>query len=116
MTEASTALALSVPKGPAQTRARAVIAARKVCRWPCIAIAIEGDIPRQIAEKLDVVGSIGIEMNTPWLRQRRQDAGINIEAGFVEAKELHGSYNDGSCKTLVTQRLGRGFIVGILPA
>jgi hypothetical protein len=51
---------LSISERPAEPRASSVVAAGK-CRGRLIVpIAIKGEVPRQIAEELDVVGRIGI--------------------------------------------------------
>ena len=78
---------LAVAKGQAQAGGRSVVAACKTWWWAIIPIAIEGEIPVQFAEKLDVVRSTQIEVHAAKVRNGRQEGSIRCKGSSVKAEK-----------------------------
>src|SRR5208283_3677029 len=100
---------------PAQARAATVVAARKVGWWLVVPVAIERDIPGQVAGDLDVVGSIGIELDAAGFGKNREKRRGDIEIGFVEPEKLNPPSDQGSPKILRACGIDGLLISRVLP-
>ena len=79
---------LAVAKGQAQPRSCSVVAAGKTWWWAVIPITIESEIPIQFAPKLDIVGSVQIEVISTRVRNGRKEGSIQCEGSSVESEKL----------------------------
>src|SRR5208337_4131967 len=99
-----------IPKRPAKPRTGAVVASRKVGRRPVVPVAIERDVPLQVAEQLHVVSSVQIEMDTA----RLENPG-DIQVGLVEPEKFRLPADQTGCDTLRALRDDGMLIVRVLP-
>ena len=83
---------------------------------PVVPIAIERDIPSQAAIEPYVISRVRVEKDTPWLRQRWEHRGSDVQIGFVESEELHlGGHHCG--RDVWTGLRIRGLRIGcVLPS
>src|SRR5271157_4507232 len=105
-----------IPKRPAKSRTGAVVASRKVGRRPVVPVAIERDVPLQVAEQLHVVSSVQIEMDTARLGNGRQENSGDIQVGLVEPEKFRLPSDQTSCDALLALRDDGMLIVRVLPA
>src|SRR5215469_758971 len=75
-------------EGPANPGTGSVITTGKAGRGPVIPVAVEGDVPFQIADELDVVGRVSVETKSARIRERRQKSRGRLKIGFAEFEEL----------------------------
>jgi hypothetical protein len=64
---------LFIAKGPAKARAAAIVATGKTMRRLVVPVAVKRQIPRQVAEELEVIGGIGIETDAARIRDGGKD-------------------------------------------
>src|SRR5208283_3008743 len=107
---------LPVAKRPAQPRAGAVVASREVRRRPVVPVAIERDIPCQVAEDLHIIRSIHIEMDATGLGDGRQQNSGDVQGSFVEPEEFRLPGDQAGFDALRALRDRGMLIVRVLPA
>jgi hypothetical protein len=74
---------LPIAKRPAEPRTGTVVAAGEIGRRLVVPVAIERDIPGEVAEELDVIGRIHIEVNAPGHRNGRENIwALKSSGGF----------------------------------
>src|SRR5208283_321472 len=108
-------LPLPYAERPAQARASTVVAARKMGRWLVVPVAVERDIPGQVAGDLDVVGSIGIELDAAGFGKGWEKRRGDIEIGFVEPEKLNPPSDQGSSEILPPCGIDDLLISRVLP-
>ena len=59
-------------KRPTESCTASIVTADKAWRRPVVPVSIERKVPLQIADDLDVIGSVEVEAETAWIRNRRQ--------------------------------------------
>lgn len=74
-------------KCPAQPRATPVVAPGKAWWRLVIPVAIKRDIPRQVAEDLDVIGRVGIDSDATRLGKGWQDSSGCAQIRLAELEE-----------------------------
>jgi len=82
-------MALLITERPAEAWAHSRIAARKGCRRLAVPVAVEREIPREVAPKLDVIRHVEIGIDARGLVQRRENRGLHGQIGLVEFEEFH---------------------------
>jgi hypothetical protein len=80
---------LAVAKSVANAAAGAIVAARESWRGLIVPVAVERQIPGELAPKLDVVGDVEIGVDAAGFGEGGEDYSGQIEVGFVEAEELY---------------------------
>ena len=83
--------------GPTEPRTDAIVTSGEALWRLRIPVAIKRDIPFQIADDFDVIGSVRIDSNSAWVGQHRQYGGSCIEVGLAELEEP-GIKIDQSCR------------------
>jgi len=79
---------LAVAKVDTQAGASAVITGREL-RWgPIIPIAVESEIPVELAPKLDRISGIQIEVQAARIRNRREQSCADCQTGPIESEQL----------------------------
>src|ERR1035437_461754 len=89
---------LPIAKRPAEPRTGAVVAAGEMGGRLVVPVAVERDIPREVAENLYVIGRVHIEVHAPGYRYRRENTSGDVQVGLVETEKFrvrgdHGSGN-----------------------
>ena len=91
-------------EGPAQPRTGPIVTANKA-RWRLIIpIAIERDIPRQIAGNLDVVCRIHVELYAAWLIECGKECSGEVKVRFVKLEQPYFAGNQPRNKILGLDR------------
>src|SRR5271166_2707 len=87
-----------------------------MCRRLIVPVAVEGDVPLQVAGDLDVVSRVSFHEDPARLRKSREGVGANIQVGFVEAEELELRTDPGRAD--IFRRHGcRGlYVIDVLPS
>jgi hypothetical protein len=86
--------ALAVAKSVSKTGTCAVVAAREAGRGLFVPVAVEGQVPSELAPELDVVGDIKIGVNS-------QNSRDYVEVDLVETEETYLPDNQSRCDLLV---------------
>jgi len=85
-------LAHSLKKGAAKTYAKAgtssVIAMRKTQWRPIVPVAVEREIPVELAPELNVVGRIEIELNSSRIGNGWKQIAADRQTGPIEAEQF----------------------------
>ena len=80
---------LAVAKCVGNAGTGAVVATREAWRRLIVAVAVEREIPSDLAPKFDVVGDVDIGMHAARVGDGWQYIRSDVEIGFVEVEELH---------------------------
>ena len=80
---------LTVAKSVGDPGTCAVVAAGKAGWGLIVPVAVERDIPSELAPKLDVVSDINIGVDTPGIGKGRQNSRDDVEVGPVETEQTH---------------------------
>src|ERR1700739_1805664 len=102
-------------KGPAESRTGSIIAAGETGRRPIVPVTVERDIPRQVADELNVIGRIRIETEAARLRECRKKCCGYIQIGFIKLEEIDLRPNHRSCKILFAYWDEGRVVVRVLP-
>ena len=81
-----------------------------------VPVAVERDIPREVAENLYVIGRVHIEVHAPGYRYRRENTSGDVQVGLVETEKFRVRGDHGSGNVL-RALCDRGLVVvRILPS